>query len=104
MELKKEQLNLVIQKISDVSELLYQQKIMDAMEQLNDLLGEISVVLDGLCRYGVKHEGFEFDQNRVMGSLQEAIQMMETKDYVMLADIFQYDLVEYLRELMDGIE
>lgn len=104
MSIQKEQIKVVIQKISDVSELLYQQKIMEAMEQLNILLGDIASVLDDLCQYSMEHETFAFDQNRIMESLQEAMQMMEIKDYVMLADIFQYDLAGYLQEIIDGME
>ena len=61
-------------------------------------------MVDTLFAYKEDHEGFELDEERVKTALTEALGALEERDMILLADIIQYDFVEYVEELLGGME
>ena len=78
-----------------ITELLYQQKTSEALESINAMLNnitELSVALSAIEAIA------EDDKKRLVMVLGDALAAMEKKDYVLLADILQYDMIDLLDE------
>lgn len=73
-------------KITEVTELLYQQKITEAYGLLPTILAEFS-------NYVVTVED-SAQQQKILETLNEALGAMEQQDTTLLADILQYELVD----------
>lgn len=84
--------------IQEVADLLYQQQMTEGMQKLNDLLIEITE-LSGLLIEKTREETKDFDEQKFLTTLTEAMEALKESDYVLLADILQYDLLEQLSEI-----
>jgi 16S rRNA A1518/A1519 N6-dimethyltransferase RsmA/KsgA/DIM1 with predicted DNA glycosylase/AP lyase activity len=104
MSQQKEKIEAVIKEIDEVVDLFYQQKLKTALERLEHLLADIAEAMDGLFQYGREQTGFEFDENKLTSTLNEAMGALEEQDLVLLADILQYDFREYLQELTERMK
>ncbi len=93
-----------IQIVRETTELFYQQKIQEGYTKMQDAIAGIMQVVDVLHEYKSVHEEFSLDENRIVGSLTEAMNAMETGDTVLLADILEYDFIEYLQELSSELD
>ncbi len=94
------QISQVINEINDVTELLYQQKTKEGYLLLNGTLGKIMNIIDSI--YQLRSEqNILFDDNRLINNLKTAMEAMENKDNIMLADILNYEIVEQLKESLD---
>lgn len=71
---------------------------------MQDAIAGIMQVVDVLHEYKCAHEEFLLDETRIAGSLTEAMNAMEAGDTVLLADILEYDFIEYLQELSSELE
>ena len=78
----------LLEVLSKVTELLYQEKINDAYGILIKCLPVMGVYIEEIPDATLQRE--------VMNSLEEAIAAMEENDYTLLADILQYDVIEKL--------
>lgn len=83
----------VIEQLNKVTDYLYQenipaanQSLIMALPKLERCIGEIS---DSEIQETLKEK------------LMEALSAMEEEDYVLLADLIQYEVIEVLTELMD---
>lgn len=92
-----------IQVIRETTELFYQQKVNEAYKKMQDTLTSILQTVDTLHEYKCADEGFSLNEERVAASLTEAMNAMEAGDTVLLADILEYDFIEYLQELLAEI-
>lgn len=93
-----------IQAIRENTELFYQQKTQEAYIKMQDTINFILQAVEALNQYAAGHEGFAVDSQRLVTSLTEAMNAMEEKDEILLADILEYDFVEYLQELTEEME
>lgn len=75
--------------IENMTDDFYQNRIKDGCNKLTLILHDIMVLTDEV-------QGEEQRQN-IMEPLQRALEAMENQDYILLADIMQYDLAEALR-------
>lgn len=98
-ELRK-QIESIINEIEMVSDYLYQQKITKGYEILNSTLGKIMDIADELFTM-TKENLIDFDMQRLFGTLTSAMQAMEVKDSVLLADILVYEVAGQLKEIND---
>ncbi|MCI8306452.1 MAG: hypothetical protein HFH14_00240 [Lachnospiraceae bacterium] len=93
---------IYIEKVSDlvkaISELFYQQKNQEALAAMPSLLDGI-MNLSGMIseKEGITEENKQ-ELVKVMG---DSLMAMENKDYVLLADILQYDMIETLDRYKD---
>lgn len=94
----------IIGKIEQNMELFYQQKNMEALDEFQQVLVMMMNMVDAVFAYRDTHEEFEVDEEKIKDTLTEAMSALESKDYVMLADVIQYDFVEYVQELAETME
>lgn len=104
MSAEKEKITQVIAEIDNVVDLFYQQKLKEALDRLNVVLGDIMQAMETLFRYREEHEDFAFDEARLKNTLTEAMNALQEQDLVLLADIMQYDFKEYLDEIAGRME
>lgn len=78
----------LLEVLSKITELLYQEKVNEAYGILIQCLPVMGAYIGEIPD--------ETLQREVMDSLQEAITAMEENDYTLLADILQYDVIEKL--------
>jgi len=90
--------------VRETTELFYQQKVKEGYAKMQDTIAGIMKVVDALHEYKSAHEEFPLDEARIVGSLTEAVNAMEAGDTVLLADILEYDFIEYLQELLTKLD
>lgn len=102
-----EQKELVIKTIDDVRDtvdLFYQQKDSEAFSKFIVVLEEMADTIDVLFAYKNEHDEFEMDEKKVCDILKDAMEALQNSDSVLLADILQYDFVEYIEEVIENME
>lgn len=90
--------------IQEVIELFYEQNDKEAFEKFNLAIGNIMSMVDILHNYKNINTDFEFDEIKVCNILKEAMDALQSDDKVLLADILQYDLVEYMNDLAEQMD
>ncbi len=80
--------DVIISEIGEVTDLLYQQKIKEGYDKLNQLIQDLSVYISGITD--------EEQQQALLEALKEALSAMQENDITMLADILQYELADKL--------
>ena len=81
--------------IKEITALFYQNNNQQALESMPVLLDNIikmTSVLD------VNENVSEDDKNELVKVLTEALKAMEERDYVLLADVLQYDMMDVLNK------
>lgn len=81
----------LLEVLSKVTELLYQEKYNEAYGILIKCLPIMGVYIGEIEDEGLQRE--------IMDALTEAVAAMENNDYTLLADILQYDVIEKLETL-----
>lgn len=90
--------------ISQCAELLYQQKIPEAMKQFERVMATMQEIVESFFSYRAKSADFSFDEDKMKKIFEEIVSAMEERDYTLLADIIQYEFVEYVQELSDELQ
>lgn len=104
MSRQKEIIESTIEDIKDTVDLFYQQKDAEALKKFEIVIGGMMNSMDALVEYRNDNESFEFDEQRISNTLTEAMNALQDGDLVLLADILQYDFLEYMQELKDNME
>ena len=104
MSRQKEIIESTIEDIKDTVDLFYQQKDAEALKKFEIVIGGMMNSMDALVEYRNENESFEFDEQRISNTLTEAMNALQDGDLVLLADILQYDFLEYMQELKDNME
>ncbi len=99
MSQEKELILNTVAEIQETVELFYQQKQKKALTQMDVVLGDIVKAVDVLFAYKKENDSFPLDEERVSSSLKECMNALEDSDFILMADIFQYDFIEYMEEL-----
>jgi hypothetical protein len=95
----REQIESIIREIEEVSDCLYQQQVTKGYELLNSTLGKIMDISDKL--FAMKKENLiDFDIQGLFETLTSAMQAMEVKDSVLLADILVYEVAGQLQDII----
>jgi hypothetical protein len=94
-----EEVKNTICEIGEVADLFYMQKNNDAYNKLSGTLIQISDILYKLSTD--VDMGMKIDVNKLNQILYEAMNAIENKDSVLLADILQYELVEQFNNLLE---
>lgn len=95
---------LIIETIDDIRgtvELFYQQKQKEALGRLEATIGKITIAVDTLFAYKGANDGFEMDEEKLRDSLKECMGALEESDFILMADILQYDFAEYMEKLTE---
>ena len=60
--------------------------------------------IDALVTYRTEHDDFVLDEAQLTNILKDAMNALQDGDMVLLADILQYDYLEYMEELVGNME
>lgn len=99
MSQEKELIVETIDEIRNTVELFYQQKQKQALNRLEAVIGKITIAVDTLFAYNHANDEFEMDEEKLKDSLKECMGALEDSDFILMADILQYDFAEYMEEL-----
>ena len=95
-----EQLTTAIQ---TTTELFYTQHEAEGYQAFGMLLGPMSTVLDKL--FAAHGAGvIELDEQELLRLLTEAMNAMEQRDGVLLADILQYDFLDQMEQMKNQLD
>ena len=101
---EKEMITNLAKELEERLELFYQQKNAEALGGLDSLIVNMSTAIDCVFKYRDEHEDFQFDEEKLTKVLTEAMQALEENDFIMMADVLQYDFMEYMNELAEAME
>ncbi len=104
MSKEKQMVADTIEEMKNNIDLFYQQKTREALSGFDGILEKLLGVTDTLFSYRQEHEEFALDEERIKENLTEAMKALEECDMILLADILQYDFVEYIEEIMENME
>ena len=104
MSQEKQMVTETLQQLGENMELFYQQKQAEALNMFQGMLGELLTMVDTLFAYRDSHDAFTLDEEKMKNSLTEAMNALEEGDLVLLADVIQYDFIEYVQELTEQME
>ena len=85
-----------IDNIDEVTELFYQQKNNEALVKMEPIFVAISEISTQIV-------SLENDSSRILEILVQALNALEEKDYILLADILNYDMTEELKCIKDQL-
>lgn len=94
---ERNQIKDIVEQISGVSNLFYQNKINEGYKDLEKLLGDFSLLLDGFYQSGI----LSMEDTVVLDILRNTMSAMEQGDTLLVADILEYELKDVLLELMN---
>lgn len=97
---EKKAIEKTIEAIKKTTELFYGNKKEEAYLQMQETISEILQMVDILHEFQFENESFSFDERRAATALTETMQAMEGGDTTLVADILEYDFVEYLQEIL----
>ena len=101
---KKEQIKNTIDKVQEIVDLFYQQNDKDALEKLAVTLEDMTITIDNLMAYKTENPDFEIDEHKICSILNDAMGALQSDDKVLMADILQYDFIEYIIELVENMD
>ncbi len=93
-----ERLRRTIQSIEDTTVCFYQNNEKEGYRRLGDTLQGLDEVIGEAELIGRDGEVFILDGDRVLEHLKEAVEALEQKDTLLLADILQYEITPLLEE------
>jgi len=94
--------NQVREKIDRMTELLYQENVTEGYSILSSVIAQMDQLINHIAAYQAKTGQTIIDEQKLLGSVGEALQAMEEKDIVLLADIFNYDIKEQIEQLVNA--
>lgn len=104
MSQQKEIIKKSVSDVEEVIELFYQQKTQEALNKFESVIGGMMTAIDTLFAYKAENEEFNLDEIKLTNTLKDAMGALEDGDMVLLADILQYDYLEYMQELLDNMQ
>lgn len=102
MEIKKE-LQLALDHINKVTDSLYKQDVKNGYLQLNDAIGVITTAINSIFEYKKNNVDFVIDEKKIVETFSEALNAMENKDTILLADILQYEVSEQFNHILEQL-
>ncbi len=93
----------IVNQISDVVKMFYQQNTKEAYQKLDGILGDLMGVVDQIHRYQTEHPECGIDMGDLMEALKETLSAMEEKDAILTADVLKYEVNEKLQMIMDAM-
>lgn len=102
MELKTK-ITEIMQQIDSVTELFYQQKEQEGYSALNELLPNLVAGVDAIYQYKQQHDEIPFDEQELQTALVDAMNALEEKDTVLLADVLKYDIYEKYEAVAEAL-
>lgn len=104
MSKEKEQIKSTIGGVQEVVDLFYQQNDKDALEKFMFVLEDMTKAIDNLAAYKNSNPEFAMDEGKIFSILSDAMEALQSDDKVLMADILQYDFIEYIGDLIEDME
>ena len=101
---EKEQVKKTIDNVQEVVDLFYQQNDKDALEKFMFVLEDMTKAIDNLAAYKNSNPEFVMDEGKIFSILSDAMEALQSDDKVLMADILQYDFIEYIGDLIEDME
>ena len=98
----REYVKSTIECVKEVTELFYQQKKEEGLEKLNNATSMMMESIELIIKQ--KDNGIEINEEKILSSLRDSMEALEKGDFVLVADILQYDFLEYIEEILDNIQ
>ena len=100
----KKNIENTINKLQEAIELFYQQNDGEAFKKFEISIANIDVLIKNIGKYEIEKDISILDKDKIVNILTEALEALETKDNVLMADILQYDFIEYLNEVLEKLD
>ena len=100
----KEEVAEALETLKHNLELFYQQKNEEALAKNNENIELIDKIITILVKIQEDEKAVECDENKLLTTLRETVAAMEQRDYILMADIIQYDFVEYVQDILESIK
>ena len=97
----KSNLQAIIQHIEHMNKLFYQQYTSEAFTELDQVLTLLMQVMEELFTYQFENDSLERDKIELNNILIKAMNAIEKKDAIMIADIFQHELLKLLLKMKE---
>ncbi len=97
----KNNLEVLITQIEQMNELFYQQKNTEGYATLDLVLAFLMQILGEIYQYQFEDNSVEHDKIELNNILAEAMKAIERKDTVLVADIFQHELIGRLENIKE---
>ena len=94
-----DQIKSIIEQLDIIADHLYQQKSSKGFELFNSSLLDITKLIEVIYSL-TKDNKVSFDINRLTNNLNFALQALEDKDSVLLADILTFEISGQLQEMI----
>lgn len=82
-----------------IAELLHKEDISNALSQIVDFSNGIDWLVEATELLKMSAQVVELDINKVVGFLEIVNEGLEKKDYVLVADILEFEISEYFKKL-----
>lgn len=92
-----------IEEIERVTDYFYKQQNQTGYSELDQVITDISLTIDTIFKYRLEKQTINFDEQKLIATLTEAMKAIEGKDSILLADIFQYDLLEQFHDIINQL-
>ena len=76
----------------------------DAFEKFMFVLEDMTKAIDNLAVYKNSNPEFVMDEGKIFSILSDAMEALQSDDKVLMADILQYDFIEYISDLVENME
>lgn len=99
----KENIEQLLKDFMEVSDLFYKQKNSEAHNKLLLLLNDIENAMNDLVNLKQEDKNILFDEAKINEILLQAMNALENSDYILLADLINYELKEQFEKVMDNL-
>lgn len=101
MEDTKTTLTTAILSINEVATYFYQQKESKGYSKLNETINIIEDSINRIVNLNIENNNIDIDLPSIIDILNRAMETIEAKDSILLADILQYEMVEEFQKIID---
>lgn len=99
MNLSKKDIRSLTERIQVIADTFYQRNQVEAFQKFATSISELSELANLLFQRRQEDRSFQFDEQQFLRILTEAMNALEVRDDVLLADILNYDLNEILKDI-----
>ncbi len=103
MEHFKNSIEHVMQLMNGTATMFYQQNTKEGLEKLTSTISSLLQTTDGIIKYQSTKTDKILDEPVLNAVLSEAMKAIESKDYILLADIMIYEIGSLLEESLKRI-
>jgi hypothetical protein len=100
----KNKVEILIAQIEQMNEMFYQQKNSEGYTKLDQVLALLIQIIEEIYQYHFEDYSATHDKIEINNIFIKAMKAIEVKDTVLIADIFQHELIAKLIKIKDYIQ